>query len=360
MTGRGVDQALPHPSDPTLRETYVKSALQYLELAERANGPIPRPVDASYLWGDAIAEWRRMAPDVRLMNLETSVTKSSHFAPKGINYRMSPDNVACLTAAGVDCCVLANNHVLDFGTAGLLETLEVLRRLGVEAVGAGRGREEAAAPAAIPTREGAGRVIVVAAAFEDSGVPPGWRAGPQAPGVNLIEPTKSAAAELAGRLEAVRRPGDVAVASIHWGSNWGYEVPDAHRRFAHALIDSGQVAIVHGHSSHHPRPIEVYRNRLILYGCGDFLNDYEGISGYDEFRSELVAMYFADINPTSGDLVKLTLSPMTIRRFQLHQASPEDAGWFGATMTRESRKFGVHLAEAPDGRLSASWKPPSS
>jgi hypothetical protein len=43
-----------------------------------------------------------------------------------INYRMSPENAPCLTAAGLDCCVLANNHVLDWGPAGLIETLDVL------------------------------------------------------------------------------------------------------------------------------------------------------------------------------------------------------------------------------------------
>jgi poly-gamma-glutamate synthesis protein (capsule biosynthesis protein) len=175
--------------------------------------------------------------------------------------------------------------------------------------------------------------------------------------VNLVEPTKAAAAALAGRLEALRRPGDVAVASIHWGSNWGYDVPEAHRRFAHALIDSGQVAVVHGHSSHHPRPIEVYRDRLILYGCGDFLNDYEGIGGYDAYRSDLVAMYFADIDPATGALVRLLLTPMTIRRFRLHRASAQDADWLGAVLTRESRRFGVEIARAPDGRLAAAWKP---
>lgn len=356
MTGRGVDQALPHPSDPKLQETYVKSALGYLELAEGVNGPIRRPVDPAYVWGDAIEEWRRMAPHVRLVNLETSVTRSDHFAPKGINYRMSPENVACLTTAGLDGCALANNHVLDFGTEGLRESLHVLHRMGLATAGAGRDRDEAGAPAAIPTGDGAGRVLFIAAAFEDSGVPPSWRAGPKAPGVNLVEPTKAAAAALAGRLEALRRPGDVAVASIHWGSNWGYEVPEAHRRFAHALIDSGHVDVVHGHSSHHPRPIEVYRDRLILYGCGDFLNDYEGIGGYDAYRSDLVAMYFADVDPATGALVRLFLTPMAIRRFRLHRASAQDADWLGAALTRESRRFGVEIAPTPDGRLAAAWK----
>jgi poly-gamma-glutamate capsule biosynthesis protein CapA/YwtB (metallophosphatase superfamily) len=115
MLGRGIDQILPHPGDPLLRELYVGSAITYVQLAEQVNGPIPAPVDFGYVWGDALDELRRAAPQARIINLETSVTKSRDYMPKGINYKMNPENVACLTAAGVDCCVLANNHVLDFG-----------------------------------------------------------------------------------------------------------------------------------------------------------------------------------------------------------------------------------------------------
>jgi poly-gamma-glutamate capsule biosynthesis protein CapA/YwtB (metallophosphatase superfamily) len=50
-------------------------------------------------------------------------------------------------------------------------------------------------------------------------------------------------------------------------------------RFARRLIDGG-VDVIHGHSSHDLRPVEVYRGRLILYGCGDCIDDYEGISGH--------------------------------------------------------------------------------
>jgi hypothetical protein len=125
MTGRGIDQILPHPSKPRIYEPAVSSALGYVGLAERANGPIPYPVDFSYVWGDTLAELRARAPDRRIVNLETSITTSEEALPKGINYRMHPRNVACLQAAGIDCCVLANNHVLDWGIPGLLETVEL-------------------------------------------------------------------------------------------------------------------------------------------------------------------------------------------------------------------------------------------
>ena len=147
MTGRGIDQVLPHPGDPRLCERYMRSALGYLELAEQTHGAIPRPADFAYIWGDALAALAREAPDLRIINLETAVTRSEDCAPKGINYRMNPANLGCLTAAGIDCCALANNHVLDWGAAGLEETLETLQAAGLQTAGAGHNRSEALAPA---------------------------------------------------------------------------------------------------------------------------------------------------------------------------------------------------------------------
>ena len=63
-------------------------------------------------------------------------------------------------------------------------------------------------------------------------------------------------------------------------------------QLAHSLLDEAGVDVIHGHSSHHVKGIEVYKGKAILYGCGDFLTDYEGIQGYEEFRDDLVLMYF--------------------------------------------------------------------
>ena len=138
MTGRGIDQVLAHPCDPHLYEEYVRSATDYVRLAERINGPIPRQVAPAYVWGAALDEWTRLAPDARSINLETSITYSEDYAPKGINYRMSPENAACLSAASIDCSVLANNHILDWGRAGLADTLQALASRQIRTAGAGR------------------------------------------------------------------------------------------------------------------------------------------------------------------------------------------------------------------------------
>lgn len=356
MLGRGIDQILPHPSDPRLFEFHVASAATYVEIAEAANGPIPRPVDFSYVWGDALVEMQRRRPDARIINLETSITKSGEPLPKGINYRMSPDNVGCLTAMQIDCCVLANNHVLDWGSSGLLETLATLRQAQIGTAGAGRSLKEAAAPAVLRTPAG-GRILVFGFGASSSGVPAEWAAGEDTPGVNRLEDLSDGAiARTARAVGAVKRAGDLAVASIHWGGNWGYRIPGDQRRFARALIDTAGVDIVHGHSSHHAKAIEVYREKLILYGCGDFLNDYEGIKGYEEFRDDLAVAYLARCSASSGNLLGLTMVPFQIKKFRLTRGSPQDVTWLRTTLDRESARLGTRIDAAAGNALRARWR----
>jgi poly-gamma-glutamate capsule biosynthesis protein CapA/YwtB (metallophosphatase superfamily) len=159
MTGRGIDQILPHPGDAQIHEPYVISATHYVRLAEAISGPIQRPVSFAYAWGEALNELAQARPDARIINLETSITESRSFWPKGINYRISPANIACITTAGIDVCVLANNHVLDFGYPGLEETIETLKHSHIALAGAGRDMAEAQAPA-IKEIVDRGRVIV--------------------------------------------------------------------------------------------------------------------------------------------------------------------------------------------------------
>jgi poly-gamma-glutamate capsule biosynthesis protein CapA/YwtB (metallophosphatase superfamily) len=355
MTGRGIDQVLPDPCDPVLHESYAESAVDYVHLAETANGPIPRHVDPSYVWGAALSEFNRMRPDARIINLETSITRSADYLPKGINYRMSPENAVCLKAAGIDCCVLGNNHVLDWGNRGLLDTLATLKRLQIKTAGAGQDFGEASAPAILDIA-GNGRVLLFSFVDPASGAPSSWAAASERPGVNLLgEISERSAFEIADAVAHIQRPGDLVIVSVHWGANWGHDIPHEQRRFAHALIDRANISIVYGHSSHHPKAIEVYRDRLILYGCGDFLNDYEGIKGYEEYRGDLVLMIFADVQP-GGTLAALEIVPLQIRNFQLIRPSGQDVRWMQQTLDRQSREFASAVALNPDGRLVLSWK----
>jgi poly-gamma-glutamate synthesis protein (capsule biosynthesis protein) len=352
MTGRGVDQILPHPSKPHLFEPYVTSALTYVELAEHVVGPIPRRVGFEYVWGDALAELRRVRPDARIVNLETSVTASEESSPdKGIHYRMHPANVPCLTAAGIDCCVLANNHILDWGRSGLAETLTTLRNAGIRTAGAGRDAPEAAAPAVIEVSQDV-RVLVFGYGMETSGVLRGWRATRLRCGVNLIDNLSPESVDVIARQVAAHaQAADIVVASIHWGGNWGYEIPPQQREFAHRLIDAAGIDLLHGHSSHHVMGVEVYHGKAILYGCGDILNDYEGISGEEAYRGDLGLMYFPTLDIASGKLLRLSMTPTHMHHLRINRASSEGASWLFRTVERECSKLDTQVLQQPDGTL---------
>jgi poly-gamma-glutamate synthesis protein (capsule biosynthesis protein) len=237
----------------------------------------------------------------------------------------------------------------------LEETLETLAAAGIEYTGAGNDIEQATAPGVLDA--GAkGRVVVFSFGTESAGIPRSWGANEGRRGVDLLSSlSRGTVQQVAERIHQVKAERDVVVASIHWGGNWGYEIPLQQREFAHWLIDEAGVDIVHGHSSHHRRGIEVHRDRLILYGCGDFLNDYEGISGYEEFRDDLVLMYFPRVDLADGKLVGLRMTPLQIRRFQLNRAPTDDVHWLGEILNRECERFATGVETDPDGSFTLRW-----
>jgi poly-gamma-glutamate synthesis protein (capsule biosynthesis protein) len=190
-----------------------------------------------------------------------------------------------------------------------------------------------------------------------SGIPWEWGAGKGAPGVNLLPDLSPRTAEgVRESVRQVKQVGDLVVASIHWGGNWGFEIPPDHVDFAHRLIESAGVDIVHGHSSHHVKGMEVYRGKLIIYGCGDFLTDYEGISGNEAYRGGLGFMYFASVEASTGLLKSLRLVPTRVRKFQVVRAGGADWRWLLDTMNREGKAFGNYFAEGKEQALQLRWK----
>ena len=351
MTGRGIDQALPHPVDPVLHEPYVRDAREYVELAEKTNGPIPRPLNFDYIWGDALRELERASVDLRIINLETAITSEERPWPdKAIHYRMHPLNIGCLSAARIDACALANNHALDWGYSGLAETLRSLDALGIAHSGAGNNAEEAAAPAVLNLADKA-RLLLFSFGSTTSGIPREWSATPSRAGVNLLDDLSSAtAARVADQMRHHQQSGDLLIASIHWGSNWGYDIPSEQIAFAHRLVEEG-VGIVYGHSSHHLKAIEVFKGGLILYGSGDFLTDYEGIRGYEEFRGDLALMYFVELDSQTGQLVSARLVPTQMNRFQLKRASAPDARCLCDLVNKLGTQFGASVRLKKDNSM---------
>jgi poly-gamma-glutamate synthesis protein (capsule biosynthesis protein) len=294
-------------------------------------------------------------PDVRVINLETAITTSDDAWPgKSIHYRMHPANAATLTAAGIDCCALANNHVLDWGYDGLADTMATLRKARIPFAGVGSEIQQAAAPAVCQTGDDR-RVLVFAMGCASSGISPTWAALEGRPGVQFLPRLSHKASQvMAAKIQQRARPDDIVIVSIHWGGNWGYHIPDDQIALAHHLSDQAGVDVVHGHSSHHVKAMGVYKERLILYGCGDFINDYEGIAGHESYRPDLSVMYFPSLDQ-SGRLKHLRLVPLVRAKMRLQHASVEDRHWLRDLLVRESVRFGVRFRLDAEGDLVAQW-----
>ena len=355
MTGRGIDQALPHSVDPVLYESHIKDARDYLWLAEQTNGDIDIPVPYHHIWGDALKVWEENAPDLRIINLETSITTHDEPWPdKGINYRMHTGNVEVLSAAGIDHCSLANNHTMDWGYQGLRETMQTLDQATIKYSGAGNNGHEAGKPSLLETDNR--RVHVFSYGSPSSGIPLLWAANKDVPGINLLTGlNKKAIGNIKHQVDLVKDTGDTVVFSIHWGGNWGYTISVKQKEFARRLIDEAGVDVIFGHSSHHPMGIEVYNGKLIIYGAGDFINDYEGIIGHQHYRGELSLMYFPQIDAGNGKLESMKLVPMEMKKFRLNLAEVNDAVWLQKMLNREGEQLGTGMRMDSENSLWMEW-----
>jgi poly-gamma-glutamate capsule biosynthesis protein CapA/YwtB (metallophosphatase superfamily) len=100
--------------------------------------------------------------------------------------------------------------------------------------------------------------------------------------------------------------------------------------------------------AHRPPGLCHYRGKLILYGCGDLVTDYEGIAGHEAWRGDLGAMYFATLDRASGG-GSLRLLPMQMKRLRLARAARRDTHWLNETLNRVSARFGSRFDEAEGG-----------
>ena len=388
MIGRAIDRILPDHVNGKLYEHCVKHSDRYIELAERANGELPRKEIRSkgqrYIWGDLLNELKN-GPNCLIINLETTLT--THEEPnrkKSIHHRAHPKNCNTLKIAGVNIATVANNHILDWNEEGLKETLSSLDHAGILYAGAGRNREEALNPTIVTvkvsTREPLKvkqetqdvRVKVSAYGFVSADIPIDWAAGDSKYGINIIEnPTITKARSIAklmedkltltgGILETSRgqQQRTIKVVSLHWGPTWDWNIPEQQQTFAHTLIDHG-VDVVVGHSSHHIKGIEVYKGKLIAYGLGDFINDYEGITeqGYEEFRNDLCCFYMPTIDTSNGNLLYLDIIPCKIKHLRVQRATiPDDIDWIYRIICREGQKFGTSCHITKDINSNANLR----
>ncbi len=286
-------------------------------------------------WGEALHLLR--SADCVLCNLECVLSdRGSPWPGKLFTFRSDARNVAVLTAGGVCAVSLANNHVLDFGEEALLECLSVLDQAGIARAGAGRHVEEAQRPACW-TSSGTKVGLV---AFTDN--EPGWEAGPNRPGV-FYAPLDLEDARFQKVLEITRalaQQTDLVVVSVHWGPNWGRRPLPEHRAAGRQLVQAG-ASVVWGHSPHVVRGVEFVDRGVILYSCGDFVDDY----AVDEVeRNDWSFAFLLDPSSTT-----LTLVPTVIRNFRVELARGEERRALCERMRRLCQELGTHVEAVEEG-----------
>ena len=293
-----------------------------------------RPVTA--VWGDLTDRLRAL--DGLFVNLECCLSTRGRpwrRTDRTFLFRADPDwAVPALDRAGVDCCALANNHVLDFEEEALLDTLDHLDDADIARAGAGRTRAEAFEPAAVSV----GDLDVAFVSLTDN--TPEYAATSTSPGTAYVEfdledeATRSVVRDTLARARA--HDPDLVVASLHWGPNMVEAPPDRFRAFARWLVEAG-VDVVHGHSAHVVQGIEVHRGRPILYDTGDFVDDYAVDRRLRNDRSFLFELSVSG----AGIPVELVLSPTEIYDCAVHRAGPEAAEWLRDRMRELSAPFGT-------------------
>ena len=290
-------------------------------------------VPSKYIWGDMLPLLKNQ--DVNLINLEAALTNSETIVPKVFNFKADPCYVQTLVDASVDVVNLANNHVRDYGDEGLLETVKTLDQVGIKHVGAGRNAKEAKKPVII-SKKG---ITIGILGFSDN--EPSWIAKEATPGIHYVDMTDIN--DFKKDIESIRKLVDIVLVSLHWGPNMRERPPQYFRQLAHALIDNG-VDIIHGHSAHIFQGVECYKQGLILYDTGDFLDDYY----VDPILRNDHSFYFI-VTLTKQGFCSLQLIPTVISNFQVNKATGSEREAIISRMKMLSHELGTTFIDTPEG-----------
>lgn len=307
-----------------------------------------RNVDASmtrngyrHVWGDLLPTL--FSTDLNLANLETTLTHSTRKVPKTFNFKAGPDKVVALADANIKIVNLANNHVLDFGEEGFSDTLKTLDAAGIKFIGAGKDDIAAAKPLVLSIKG----ISLGIMGFTDN--EPTWKAGANRPGVNYIDigspDDRNNALAIISRL---KKETDIVIVTIHWGPNLKAFPDRLFIDFAHAMVEQG-ASVVHGHSAHNFQGVEVYREKLIFYDTGDFVDDY---IVHPDLRNDHSFFFRIELKKEGPAAAKLI--PVLIADCQVSQAMSDDRTWSILRMQELSARLGTAVTNSGEVVLAKS------
>lgn len=298
-------------------------------------------VPAEDVWAPEVRELC-LSCDLVVCNLECCL--SSRGAPterisgKPFFFRGPPEAIRSLRAIGVATAGLANNHALDYETAALIDTLDLLREAGIAAVGAGADLDEARAGTVVELP--GGRLGLIALADH----PQEFAAGVGRPGIAYADLRQGLPGWARVELSRIRESCDWLLAFVHWGPNMTTEPAPWQHRIGAELQAAG-ADLVAGHSAHLFHGVGWGEGGPLLFDLGDALDDYRVDP---RLRSDLGVM--AIWRPGNPD-AELELIGLALDYCRTELAEGEDADWVAARLERACRHLGTGLERLSDGRF---------
>ena len=233
-----------------------------------------------------------------MLNLETVVGAESTPIDKAFTFNSDPAALEAAAWAGFDGVNLANNHVLDFGAAGLSSTLAHLQELGMFEI----GLQQADAPQ-VPFVLETGGLRIGLLGYADAAEGYAYAAE----FVDFaVRPAPAEETAIARDVAALATMTDVLVVSVHWGVENQREITPRQRQLGHFLIEQG-VDVVVGHHPHVQQELEWYSGGLILYSLGNFVFGRWALPEHLEGR--LVRVDVAKGRVEKADVLELRTDP---------------------------------------------------
>ncbi len=240
--------------------------------------------------------------DIAFGNLETSISDRGRPLPgKGIWFRTPPEAATALKQTGFDVVSIANNHILDYDTPALMDTIYYLEKASIKAVGAGENLEKARRGTVLRVK-GYDIAFLAYTDFYDifwsRSYPRCFSADEDTPGVAPLNPDL-----IREDVEKHIKQCDFVIVSLHWGTEGSLWPSVEQRKLAHDIIDWGADAII-GHHPHVLQGIEIYNNKPIFYSLGNFVFDQP----WQENRQSVIAvMRFVDYGISGIDLIPVLI-----------------------------------------------------
>ncbi|HPV41676.1 MAG TPA: CapA family protein [Spirochaetota bacterium] len=202
--------------------------------------------------------------DFIFANMESPITKrGTPVVEKPYIFRVKPEDAVCLKDLKIDAVSISNNHLMDYNTEGMVDTIAALDRLNIRHTGGGMNLDEARRP--VMLKYGDMTIIILAYCNRP---PEEYYATDSLPGIAPLDLDLIREDIATYKLDNTR-----VIVSLHWGIEQTHVPQKEQIAAAHEIIDAGADAII-GHHPHWPQGIEIYRGRPIIYSLGNFINGY--------------------------------------------------------------------------------------